>query len=147
MLYVKFVIVYFILFLLAVNSKAAELDTIYQNAAIEAQIDPELLRAVCFVESSHNNITRILDGSRPSYGPCQIQVPAAKEVGFKGNARLLTRPELSVFFAAKYLKTKLDKYGDWKKAVTAYNRGSFRPGNRVYNSYVIKVLFALKEDR
>lgn len=95
-------------------------------------LPPGLLSAVCYVESNHK-ITAInhKDGKHPaattSYGICQIKKETAASVGFKGTAKKLQDPITNMYWAAKFLKFQLKRYGgDPRKAVAAYNAGAYR---------------------
>lgn len=79
-------------------------------------------------------------------GECQLKLSTAKQMGFKGTERdLLLDPSLNIHFAAKYLRSRLDRYsGDLRKAVSAYNAGRYKTNNL---PYVKKVLKAWEEQR
>lgn len=106
-----------------------------------------LERAVCAVESGlRPNAVHKSDGKTDSLGICQIQEPTAKMLGFTGTREELMSPWVNSLYAGKYLRYQLDRYkGDIRKAISAYNMGSFREKadgttyNRVYVSKVFKV--------
>ena len=98
-----------------------------------------LLSALCHVESKHQVSAFVAhDGSSPSYGVCQIKLATARSVGFKGQEKDLMQPSINIKYAAKYLKRQLNRYnGDTRKAVAAYNAGTYfeknkRPANFTY---------------
>jgi soluble lytic murein transglycosylase-like protein len=135
---------------------AVDLGSLFTQAAASTGIDVKLLRAVCWVESNHRiKVRRIYDQDNanrkgaPSYGICQLQLATAKDHGYMGSAKDLLKPHNNILMAAKYLKWLLSKAkGDWKLAATGYNRGwKGAKKARRYNSYVIRVLFAMKEGR
>jgi soluble lytic murein transglycosylase-like protein len=124
----------------------AELRKLFSVIAAEEDVQAPLLRAVCWVESRHRNVSRIVDGKSPSYGICQIKLATARMLGFTGQVRELKVLEVNIRYAAKYLRYQLNRYKqDWRKAVTAYNRGTFR--GRLINRYVILVTVAMLEGR
>lgn len=138
--------------LLLINSKTAydnpiSISDAFRLAAAESGIDENLLRAVCWVESSHKvKLPLKLDGSTPSYGICQIKIATARMLGFKGSVIKLKNPIFNIHVAARYIKFQMMRYAeDWRKAVTAYNRGSYKKKYGIHNIYVIKVTFALHE--
>ncbi len=124
-------------------------------AAIQAGVHPELLQAICHVETRHQNVTIPNDGRSPSYGPCQIKLGTARMFYPKVSPVRLQDPRFSVHVAAIYLRHQLRRYHNhvWC-AVLAYNRGSsgsvcalglFDKSNVISNArYVSKVKQALK---
>jgi soluble lytic murein transglycosylase-like protein len=114
-----------------------EFGLIFLLAATSNGVDPELLSAVCFVESSHRpHIYVAQDGGSPSYGLCQIKESTARDMGFKKHSSFLLDPKTNAYYAAKYLAWQKKRWGSWEKAVSAYNCG--RPcGN---DEYVDKVM-------
>jgi len=113
-------------------------------AALIAGIDPELLSAVCYVESGHNTEAYVHnDGGSPSYGQCQIKMATAKELGFSGTGKELMSEGINSLYAALYLKYQYKRYGNWRSAVISYNAG------RVINktTYVDKVKKVMGEKK
>lgn len=103
-----------------------------------------LLSSLCYVESKHNvQAVNEDDGRGPSLGICQIKEATAKMIGFKGSKKELMVPDFNIKYAGLYLSKQLKRYnGDVKKAVAAYNAGSYIPGKNgqpVNNIYVRKV--------
>lgn len=90
------------------------------------ELPPNLLHALCYVESSHNvSAVHVQDGKTDSYGVCQVKYETAVWLGFKGTPKQLMLPSTNVYYAAKYLSYNLKRYnGDTVKAVIAYNRGN-----------------------
>lgn len=113
-----------------------------QHAAEAVGISLELLRAVCSVESNLNpSAHHKLDGYSDSYGLCQIKHETALGLGFKGSPKKLFDPKINAYYAAKYLDYQLGRYdGDWLKAISAYNAGSYRMSNMKYVRKVLKKL-------
>lgn len=107
------------------------LASLFLTFSISLGLPTGLIDSVCYVESHHNiKAVRKQDGQKgkvqvPAYGVCQIHYATAKLMGYKGSKEALMRPEINVYYAAKYLKYQLDRYdNDYAKAVTAYNQGS-----------------------
>lgn len=98
-----------------------------------------LLSSICFIESGHDiNAIHHDDGTTDSLGVCQVQLPTARTVGFKGTAKELMKPEVNTIVAAAYLKHQIDRYnGDIKRAVISYNIGSAK--DLTSTKYQIKV--------
>lgn len=111
-----------------------------------------MLSAVCFVESTHRPYVLVRkDGRTPSHGLCQVKEETARFLGFKGDTRQLMDPKVNAYYAAKYLRYQLNRYhGDIRKAVAAYNSGTYREnlsGQAVNQRYIIKVYVAWAEGR
>lgn len=110
-------------------------------------LPPGLLSALCFVESSHRPyVINIHDGGSPSIGICQLKLTTARSLGFRGSSKELKRPGVNIYFAAKYLHSKIEKNnGNLVRAIAAYNRGSYKKGRKgmpINVKYVYKVLEA-----
>jgi soluble lytic murein transglycosylase-like protein len=125
----------------------ANADSVFSPAAKQAKVDVNLLRAVCWVESGHRSIITREDGGSSSIGICQLKLATAKHMGFKGTRLQLLDPKVNARYAAKYLAWQFKRYGDWKFAIIAYNRGHFKQKMLKNNSYVKRVMLALKEKR
>lgn len=111
-----------------------------------------LQSAVCYVES-HHTATAIHrdDGGHNSVGICQVQLPAARFLGFKGSEKGLLEMDTNLRLSGAYLGYQLRRYrGDVGKAISAYNMGSFKlnsQGKVANKSYVDKVMKAWREHR
>ena len=139
---------YVVMFMfISCNAHCANLSKIFHSAAKGLHISEKLLSAVCYVESNHSlKIRKTIDNGQISYGICQIRGATARSVGFKGSFKQLENPHINIRIAAKILAKNLKKYHyDWRMAVTAYNRGSFKPGTRKNNLYTTKVALAMLE--
>lgn len=116
-------------------------------------IPPGLLSAVCYVESGHRpHAINRKDGIGDSLGLCQIKHTTAKIVGFKGTRETLWKnPKINVYYSGRYLKKQIIRYkGDIRKAVAAYNMGTYKEDatGKAYNHlYVEKVFKAWAENR
>lgn len=111
-----------------------------------------LLSAVCYVESHHKySVIRPHDGKGSSIGGCQVKLATAQFLGFKGVEEDLLRPNVNAVYAAAYLRYQLDRYdGDIRKAISAYNAGTFKEGRdgKTFNrEYVRKVFNAWSENK
>lgn len=102
-------------------------------------LPPGLLSSICWIESHHNAAAvNPLDGGSPSRGACQVKLSTARLLGFSGTAKELMTVPNNTYYAAKYLRFQLDRYGDTMQAVAAYNSGSYnsdgngQPRNRKY---------------
>ena len=112
-------------------------------------LPPDLLRAVCYVESTHiATAYNPHDGGSASHGVCQVKFNTAKLLGFKGTAKQLQEAPANTFWAAAYLHYQLQRYhGDIIKATAAYNTGTYKTdqyGVPLNKRYVQKVLAAWK---
>lgn len=103
-------------------------------AALIVGIDPELLSAVCYVESGHKVDAYVHnDGGSPSYGQCQIKMDTAKDMGFNGTKAQLMSPGTNALYAAKYLRYQHKRYGLWSSAVISFNAGRVIKNQRYLN--------------
>lgn len=95
-------------------------------AAKAAKVSGELLLAICMTESNLTNVLVPHDGGSPTYGICQVKLPTAQMIGYKGDAKGLMDPATNAKWAATYLKFQKERYEqDWCKAVAAYNAGTY----------------------
>jgi soluble lytic murein transglycosylase-like protein len=103
------------------------LNGLYREIAKNNNINANLLKAVCEIESKHNlKVKKVWDGGSYSYGICQVKLGTARFLGFKGKEAELIEPKTNIDYAAKYLAYQLKRYkGDYKKAIVSYNRGSY----------------------
>jgi soluble lytic murein transglycosylase-like protein len=128
----------------------------FRQAASRHHVPVALLRAVCSVESSLNPDALVLhDGSGHSFGLCQVQENAARDVGIRpskscewaGPSCNLWQPALNIEIAARYLAFNYKRYGrSWSSAIVSYNAGSVRrrPDGRYTNQrYLDKVIARL----
>lgn len=130
-----------ILLLFTTELALSSVDSMFHREEKIHNLPPNLLKAICYVETGHNLKLRYkFDVYSNSYGICQVKIGAARQMGFTHPEKLLAQPDVNARIAAKYLQYQLKRYnGDVKKAITAYNRGSFKPNYNLNNKYVAKV--------
>ena len=87
--------------------------------ASDAGIDPALILAVIAVESSYAQL-KLTD--RGGIGPMQITPVAARELGIDDLTYLLS-DTVNVQMGARYLQKMMQRFGDWRLALAAYNAG------------------------
>lgn len=120
------------------------LPVIFTTATQFFSLPPYLLEAVCLVESGHKaSAISLYDGSSPSYGICQVKLETARQMGFKGTKEQLMKPNRNIYYAAKYLRYQLNRYGNIESALVAYNQGSVK--SKKSTPYSKKVRKAWKE--
>ena len=98
---------------------------IVRGHARNYQLDPALLAAVIYAESKFHSDARSRSGA---IGLMQLLPETAKGIAaHTGGTRFevsdLTNPELNVRYGAWYLRHLIDKYGDERTALAAYNAG------------------------
>jgi len=109
---------------------------IYVPIGLELGVPPALIAAIIHVESRGDPTAAGMHGE---YGLMQILCSTARQMGFKGACPELLNPYVNIYYGTKYLRWQFERYGDWEKAISAYNAGSFTLRNR---KYVEKVLAA-----
>jgi len=145
--------------------------TIILAAAKSIGVPGALLLAICTHESNLTNVMVPHDNGSPSYGLCQIKHDTAKSLGFEGNPtgplqeseelpgtmepkgkpEGLMAPDINAKYAAMYLKMQLERYeGDWCKATSAYNSGTYNPSKTLPGKprnlmYIKRVVLHLDE--
>jgi len=95
------------------------------SAAKTAKTSALILLAICTHESKLTNITVFNDGGSPTYGICGIKYETAQMLGYEGKPEGLLNPKENAKWAANYLRYQQVRYGDWCKAVAAYNAGKY----------------------
>lgn len=96
---------------------------LFMTVSLQFSLPPDLLSAMCFVESGHRTEAINRHDKGRSIGVCQVKLKTAKFMGFKGTEAELMEPEVNVYYAGKYLRHCYDRYENWAKAVTCYNKG------------------------
>jgi soluble lytic murein transglycosylase len=100
-------------------------DAIVRGHAHNYRLDPALLAAVIYQESKFHAHARSSSGA---IGLMQLLPSTAKGIAIHtGGSRFqvsdLDNPEINVRYGAWYLRHLLDKYGDERTALAAYNAG------------------------
>jgi soluble lytic murein transglycosylase len=98
---------------------------IVRGHAANYRLNPALLAAVIEQESKFNTDARSRTGA---LGLMQLQPTTAKGIAIRTGGRGfvvsdLYKPEINVRYGAWYLRHLLDKYGNEKTALAAYNAG------------------------
>ena len=102
-----------------------EYESIVRGHARHYRLDPALLAAVIYQESKFRASARSHSGA---IGLMQLQPATAEGIAIRtGGTRFrvddLYEPEINVRYGAWYLRHLLDKYGDERTALAAYNAG------------------------
>jgi soluble lytic murein transglycosylase-like protein len=98
-------------------ARATQYDSIIENAAVSASVEPNLLRAVIVVESGFNS--RAVS-KRGAVGLMQLMPATATRFGVSNPYD----PKQNVHGGARYLKFLIDRFGqDIRLALAAYNAG------------------------
>jgi len=100
-------------------------EQIVRGHARHYRLDPALLAAVIYQESKFRSSARSHSGA---IGLMQLQPSTAEGIAIRtGGTRFrlddLYEPEINVRYGAWYLRHLLDKYGDERTALAAYNAG------------------------
>ena len=104
------------------TSAAFNLDPVFDAAAQEWNLDPNLLRAVAGQESGGTANPDRAVSSAGAQGRMQIMPGTARDLGVTDPSD----PVQSIYGGAKYLSAQLDKYGSPELALAAYNAGPGR---------------------
>ena len=128
------------------------LELMFVTVSQTFHIPPGLLSAMCYTESKHDYTSYVLDDrGSPSFGECQLKLATARQMGFKGRPSELMDPFTNIYFSGKYLGHQLKRYnGDIRKALSAYNAGTYRENSRGLTKnrkHVSKVFKNWSEDR
>lgn len=146
---------------------------IIKAKALEQDLDPMLLAAICWQESrgfvyavrfepnyrwtyrlekfaKMQNITLETEKNlqMQSYGLAQIMGGTARWLGFTGPLPALYKPENNLYWACKYLRYLSNRSSNVKDIIASYNAGSAikdMRGNYKNQSYVDKVLNYYKQ--
>ena len=100
-------------------------ESIVRGHAGHYRLDPALLAAVIYQESKFNSDVRSSSGA---IGLMQLLPDTAKGIaihtgGNRFRVQDLYNPEINIRYGAWYLRHLLDKYGDERTALAAYNAG------------------------
>ena len=100
-------------------------EQIVRGHARNYRLDPALLAAVIYQESKFQSDAKSSSGA---IGLMQLRPDTAKGIAIRtGGSRFQTsdlyNPEINIRYGSWYLRHLLDKYGDEKLALAAYNAG------------------------
>lgn len=134
--------------LFSLNAYGDDVSFSIYSAATHFKINPELMRALCHIESrckpaavNHNDGTAKQKAAgiiSKSHGLFQIKLSTAKWLGFHGTVEQLQKPEVNAWYAAKYLNRLYNRYKNTDKVLSAYNAGSYTTKNQSYVNKVLK---------
>ena len=137
------------LLFMCAKSEGRELMPLFETVAYEYNLDAEMVKAVCWIESNHKaDAINMDDPNGGAHGLCQLAIPTARWIGKNKelNAKSLLNPELNVTLASKYLRYQMNRYKNNERyAIAAYNAGSLirnKKGEIVNSDYVAKVFHA-----
>jgi len=98
-------------------------------------LDDNVVRAIIWTESSGDP-----DAESPKHalGLMGVLYTTAQQMGFEGEPDDLFDPEINIRYGTKYLVWQLDRYGqEIKKALSAYEAGTYTPENKWYVDRVL----------
>jgi Rod binding domain-containing protein len=98
------------------NSAISNFGDIINEASSKYRLSPELLETIIMTESSGNPKAVSSAGAK---GLMQLADTTASDMGVKN----VFDPEENIHAGAKYLRVLIDRFGDLKKALAAYNAG------------------------
>ena len=104
-------------------------------------LDENLVKAIIWRESSgFPNVSRWEPPLQCySYGLMGVTYTTAVQMGFTGNPGGLFDPGTNVRYGTDYLRWQLDRYSeDVRKAVSAYNAGTYTETNKAYVDRVLE---------
>ncbi len=128
-----------------------ELILIFATVTQTFNLPTGLINSICYVESKYVvKAINVDDFGSDSLGLCQVKLETAQLVGYEGDAfDLQNNPSINAYYAAKYLRRQLDRYGgDVVKGIAAYNAGKFKvteEGDVLNQGYVDKVMNTWKK--
>jgi hypothetical protein len=115
-------------------------DELIERVALRHGVPPALVKAVVKTES---NFQRHAVSSKGAQGLMQLMPGTAADLGVQD----AFSPEENLGGGTRYLRAMIDRYGDWKHALAAYNAGPGRvdqyggiPPYRETREYVERVL-------
>jgi soluble lytic murein transglycosylase-like protein len=155
---------------------SVEIKQVIKEVSGKEGVDPDLLLAICTVESSLDpyavrygpaykwlvsprewasqmRLSVVTEGvlQKTSYGLAQIMGAVMRELGFSGKLQTcLVDPAIPLSYSAKHLKNYLRRYGSEVEAIASYNAGSPRKtkgGMWENQTYVDKVSAELRKLR
>lgn len=121
--------------------------SIVTEYADQHSLDENLIRAVIWKESSGHPNAKRWEGEEYGYsrGFMGVLYGTALQMGFTGEPDDLFDPDTNVDYGTAYLRWQLDRYGeDVRKALSAYNAGTYTPTNKYYVDKVLEYYARLK---
>ena len=97
----------------------SQIDALIEAEAERTGIPSTVIRAVVSKESNYNPYAVSHKGAR---GLMQLLPETASEMGLQSGESLFT-PKTNIRLGTAYLKQQYDKFGDWNRALAAYNWG------------------------
>src|SRR6266581_2859021 len=95
---------------------AADLTPVYEDAGKQYGIDPDLGRAMTYVESHDNDYAVSPAGAQ---GRSQFLPPTAREMGVQD----VTDPRDAIPGLFRYVRQNMDRFGSPEMAIAAYHGG------------------------
>ena len=123
-------------------------NTIIIHHSARNMLDENLVKAIIWRESSgFPNVSRWEPPLQCySYGLIGITYTTALQMGFTGNPGGLFDPDTNVGYGTDYLRCQLDRYSeDVRKAVSAYNAGTYTEVNKAYVDRVLEYFSRLEK--
>lgn len=122
--------------------------SIVTEYADQFSLDENLAKAVIWKESSGFPDAERWEGEEYGYsrGLMGLLYTTAQQMGFTGEPDDLFDPEINIHYGTAYLRWQLDRYGeDVRKAVSAYNAGTYTEANKAYVDKVLQYYTRLKK--
>lgn len=110
----------------------------------EKQIDPAIIVAMCWRESTYN--PDCIGDNGNSFGLMQVQPYWHYERMQRLGCTDLLDPRQNITVGVDYLCEQLNRYGDIAKALTAYNAGHYNGTITYYATSVLEKAEALRSD-
>ena len=143
------------------NMNNVDYDLVYSMITVESnwntfacRYEPNTDKYVhnSYLHAQNNNITGLTESmlQKTSFGLMQVMGFLACDLGMRGMITELCDPNIGVLYGIKYLKKKLEQYGDESAAVAAYNAGTAKKldsGMFVNQRYVDRVFSVLQNCR
>lgn len=115
----------------------------------EYSLDEILVKAVIWKESSGNPNAKKWEGGDKGYsrGLMGLLYTTAQQMGFPGEPDDLFDPDTNVHYGTAYLRWQLDRYSeDVRKALSAYNAGTYTEVNKQYVDKVLEYYSRIKKE-
>lgn len=109
-----------------------ELLSMIDRTAREYGLDPEVMKGIAWVETRFNS--KLIGDNGESFGLFQIQPKWHKKRMDKLGITDLMNPQSNTIVACNYMRELLNRYGNYKEAIIAYNAGHASHISTYYNS-------------